>query len=172
MLEPTILMSGLAIGESPRWHEGRLWFSHWVAQEIVAVGLNGVSEVIDRVEAFPFSIDWTPEGLMLVVSASDRPLVRKEANGSTVDYADLKRISEYPWNEIVVDGRGNAYVNSIGFHMMRGEQPTTGIIGLVMPDGSARQVAGDLAFPNGMAVTPDNSTLIVAESHGRTLTAF
>src|SRR5262249_43226617 len=62
---------------------------------------------------------------------------------------------------IVVDGRGNAYVNG-----------GPGIIALVTPDCSVRQVADGIAFPNGMAVTPDNKTLIIAESHGRKLTAF
>ena len=77
----------------------------------------------------------------------------------------------HPWNEIVVDGRGNAYVNNIGFDFPGGEF-APGIIALVTPDGSARQVADGVAFPNGMAVTPDNSTLIVAESYGNKLTAF
>ena len=86
-------------------------------------------------------------------------------------HADLTGISDHPWNEIVVDGRGNAYVNNIGFDFPDGEF-ATGIVALVTPDGSARQVADGVAFPNGMAVTPDNSTLIVAESYGNRLTAF
>jgi sugar lactone lactonase YvrE len=43
---------------------------------------------------------------------------------------------------------------------------------LVSPDGTVRQVADDLQFANGMVVTPDNSTLIVAESFAHRLTAF
>jgi sugar lactone lactonase YvrE len=72
----------------------------------------------------------------------------------------------------VVDGRGNIYVNSIQFGFLAGEPPTSGIIALVTPDGTARQVAGDLAFPNGMVVTPDNATLIISESFAGRLTAF
>ena len=80
-------------------------------------------------------------------------------------------LGEHPWNDIVVDGRGNAYVNNIGFDFPGGEF-APGIVALVTPDGVARQVADGLAFPNGMAVTPDNATLIVAESYGQKLTAF
>lgn len=76
------------------------------------------------------------------------------------------------WNEIVVDGRGNAYLNNIEFDLMAGEEFSPGIVALVTPDGSARQVAEGIAFPNGMAITPDRSTLIVAESYATKLTAF
>ena len=87
-------------------------------------------------------------------------------------HADLTGVAGHGWNEIVVDGRGNIYLNGIGFDFLCGKPPTPGIIALVTPDGSARAVAGDLAFPNGMVVTPDNSTLIVSESFAGRLTAF
>ena len=170
MPEVHTLLTGLAFGESPRWHDDRLWFSNWVAQEIVAVDLEGKSEVIARVPfpSFPFSIDWLPDGRLLLVSASDRPLLRREPDGELVTHAILSR----GWNEIVVDGRSNAYINGVGFDLLAGEAFAPGIIALVTPDGSARQVADGIAFPNGMAVTPDNQTLIVAESYARRLTAF
>jgi sugar lactone lactonase YvrE len=164
-------MSGIAFGESPRWHNDRLWFSDWGAQEIIAVDLEGNSEVIVRMPSFPFCIDWLPDGRLLVVSASDRLLLRREPDGSLVTHTDLSGLSEHPWNDIVVDGRGNAYVGTIGFEFPEGEF-APGILALVTPDGSARQVADGLAFPNGIVVTPDNSTLIVAESYANGLTAF
>lgn len=167
------LMSGLAIGESPRWHEGRLWLCNWLAQEIVAVDLEGRSQVVVRVpfESFPFSIAWLPDGRLLIVSASDRPLLRREADGSLVAHADLSRLAARGWNEIVVDGRGNTYLNGMGFRF-GAEEFRPGIIALVTPDGSARQVADGIAFPNGMVVTQDGSTLIIAESFAGKLTAF
>jgi sugar lactone lactonase YvrE len=168
------LMTGLALGESPRWHDDRLWFSNWVAQEIVAVDLKGKSEVVVRVPfpSFPFSIDWLPDGRLLIASASDRPLLRREPDGSLVTHAELRGLSARGCNEIVVDGRGNAYINDVGFNLLAGEAFAPGSVSLVTPDGSARQVADGIAFPNGMAVTADNSTLIVAESYGKKLTAF
>ena len=165
------LMTGLAFGESPRWHDDRLWFSDWGAQEVIAVDLEGKSEVITRIQSFPFCIDFLSDGRMLVVSARDRLLLRMEPDGSLVTHANLTSLSDHPWNEIVVDGRGNAYLNNIGFDFPGGEF-ATGIIALVTPDGSTRQVADGVAFPNGMVVTPDNATLILAESYGKRLTAF
>jgi sugar lactone lactonase YvrE len=168
--DPQILMTGLSFPESPRWHDGRLWVADW-GREVLAVDLDGKSEVITRLESFPMCIDHLPDGRLLIVSSGDRLLLRMEPDGSTVTHADLGALAEHPWNDIVVDGRGNAYVNNIGFEFPGGEF-APGIVALVTPDGSARQVANGLAFPNGMVVTPDNSTLIVAESYGNKLTAF
>src|ERR1700730_9584709 len=171
MSELHTLLTGLVFGESPRWHDDRLWFSDWGAQEVIAVDLDGRSEVITHIQSFPFCIDFLPDGRLLVVSARDRLLLRREPDGSFVTHVDLSSLSTSPWNEIVVDGRGNAYLNNIGFDFPGGEF-APGIIALVTQDGSARQVADGVAFPNGMVVTPDNSTLIVAESYANRLTAF
>jgi sugar lactone lactonase YvrE len=170
--EPRALLTDLILGESPRWHDDRLWFSDWGAQEVVAVDLEGARELIVRVRSFPFSIDWLPGGRLLILSSSDRRLLRMEPDGSLVTHADLSSLSTFPWNEIVVDGRGNIYLNNIGFDMMAGEQAAPGMVALVASDGSTRRVADDVFFPNGMVVTPDNSTLILAESYGQKLTAF
>src|SRR5438105_10974084 len=105
------LMTGIAFGESPRWHEGRLWFSDWGAEELIAVDLDGTSEVVARVQSFPFCIDWLPDGRLLIVHSRDRRVLRREADETLATYADLRRLSHAGWNEIVVDGRGNAYVN-------------------------------------------------------------
>jgi sugar lactone lactonase YvrE len=172
MPELQTLMTGLVIGESPRWHEGRLWFSNWGAQEIIAVDVAGNSEVVTRVPTtIPFCIDWLPDGRLLVVSGAEALLLRREPDGSLVTHADLSRLAR-GWNEIVVDGRGNAYVNGSDFDFLGGGEFIPGIIALVTPDGSVRQVADGIAFPNGMVVTPDNATLIIAESFASRLTAF
>ena len=171
MTEPRILLTGLSFGESPRWHDDRLWVCDWGAQELIAVDLDGRSEVVERVPSFPFCIDWLPDGRLLIVNAAAGALQRREPDGSIVTHADLSGLSEYPWNDIAVDGRGNAFVGNIGFNM--GEEDfRPGILAVVGPDGSARQVADDVAFPNGMAVTPDGTTLILAESYANRLTAF
>ena len=167
------LMTGIAFGEQPRWHEERLWFSDWGSREVVALDLEGGSEVVLRAPSFPCCVDWLPDGHLLVVSGREGLLLRREPDGSLVTHADLTTVCHPPaGNELVVDGRGNAYVNGGGFDLMSGEDFAPGIVVLVTPDGSARQVADDLAFPNGMLVTPDNATLIVAESYARRLTAF
>ena len=168
--EVQTLLTGRAFVESPRWHEGRLWFSDWLTGEIVAVDLAGTSEVVFHIPTFPFSIDWLPDGRLLATSGTH--VLRGQSDGSLTPHADLKNLSVKGWNEIVVDGRGNVYVNDVGFDLLKGENFAPGIIALLTTDGAARQVADGIAFPNGMAVTPDNSTLIVAESYGKKLTAF
>lgn len=171
--EPRILLSGLAIGESPRWHEGRLWFSNWGTQEIVAVDLEGNSEVMARVPTtIPFSIDWLPDGRMIVVSGPEARLLRREPDGTLAIHADLSGLVEGFINEIVVDSHGNAYVNGGDFDFSTGAGVESGFVALVRPDGSAQKVAGNIAFGNGMAITEDGSTLIVAESWARRLSAF
>jgi sugar lactone lactonase YvrE len=167
------LLSGLTFPEQPRWHEDRLWLSDWGTQEVIAVDLDGNSEVMLKAPAFPCCVDWLPDGRLLVVSAREGRLLRQEPDGSLVTHADLSGLSDPPaGNELVVDGRGNAYVNGGGFDLMAGADFAPGIVALATPDGSARQAADGIAFPNGMLVTPDNSTLIVAESYAKKLTAF
>jgi sugar lactone lactonase YvrE len=168
-LEARPLLTGLVIGESPRWHEGRLWFANWGTEEILAVDLEGNAEVVGKGSpGLGWSFDWLPDGRLLVTGAG---LMRREPDGSLVPHADLSGLGVDGFNEIVVDGRGNIYVNGgTDFDPAAGSAP--GIIALVTPDGSARQVADGIAFPNGMVVTPDNSTLIIAESFARRLTAF
>ncbi len=174
MTQVKTLMTGLAFGESPRWHDGRVWFSNWVGQQIIAVDPGGRSEVMARVpfESFPFSIDWLPDGRLLMCSISERPLLVQELDGTWNAYADTSRLSRTGWNEIVVDGRGNAYINGSGFDARAGDPFAPGIIAMVTPNGVVRQVADDVHFPNGMAIASDDSTLVIAESFARRLTAF
>jgi sugar lactone lactonase YvrE len=168
-LEARPLLTGLVIGESPRWHENRLWFANWGTEEIVAVDLEGNAEVVGKGSpGLGWSIDWLPDGRILVTGQG---LMRREPDGSMVRHADLSGLGVNGFNEIVVDGRGNIYVNG-GCDFEPGEGKPPGIIALVTRDGSVRRVADGIAFPNGMAVTPDNSTLIIAESFAGSLTAF
>jgi sugar lactone lactonase YvrE len=164
-----VLVSGRGLVEAPRWHDGRLYFSDWTAGEVLAADADGHTEVVARVASLPLCSAWLPDGRLLIVSSPDGRLLRREPDGSLGTHAELGGPG---WNDIVVDGRGNAYVNTVGFDMTAGEDPRPGHVVLAAPDGTVRRVAGDLAFPNGMAVTADNATLVVAESYGPRLTAF
>jgi sugar lactone lactonase YvrE len=167
---PRVLLEGISFPESPRWHEGRLWFSDWMAHQVIALSPGGESEVIAEVDAFPFSIDWLPDGSLLVTAG--RQVLRMEPAGSLTTHADLSQLTEFGLNEIVVDGKGNAYVNGAGFDLMGGGEPAPGLVALVRPDGSSELVDRGIAFPNGMAVTPDDGTLIAADSYGKELIGF
>jgi sugar lactone lactonase YvrE len=163
------LVTGRGLVESPRWHGDRLNFSDWTAGEVLAVDPDGRGEVIARVRSLPLCTAWLPDGRLVIVSSEEGLLLRLESDGSLVAHANLGRPG---WNDIVADGRGNVYVNGAGFNPMAGEAFRPGGVSHVAPDGSVRQVADDIAFPNGMAVTADNATLIVADSYRHQLVAF
>jgi sugar lactone lactonase YvrE len=174
MAQTRVVATGLMMGESVRWHDGRLWFCDWGAGEVIRVA-DGKPEVVTRMTGLPFCIDWLPDGRLVVVDGPGARLLRQDgplAGDFLVPYADLGDIDRsHPWNDIAADSRGNVFVNNIGYDFPGGE-PAPGLIAVVTPDGSARTVAGGLLFPNGMAVTADDATLIVAESHAGRLTAF
>ena len=161
-----VFATGLALGESPRWHEGRLWVCEWVAGEVLSFDAAGERRVELTITGLPFSVDWLPDGRTVLTSTTG--VVTLGADGSTTPYGVIGQ----GWNEIVVDPRGKTFVNSIGFDLMSGEEPRAGTVLVVRPDGSSTEVAGDVWFPNGMAITSDGDTLIVAESYGPILTAF
>ncbi|HEX6445130.1 MAG TPA: SMP-30/gluconolactonase/LRE family protein [Streptosporangiales bacterium] len=169
MDEVRTLLAGRGLLESPRWHGDRLYVSDWSTGEVIAVDLAGDGDVVARVKSLPLCTDWLPSGRMVIVSSQAGRLLRQEPDGSLSTYADLGKAG---WNDIVVDGRGNAYVNGAGSDVMAGEEFRPGSVTLVTADGTVRQVADDIAFPNGMAVTADNSTLIVADSYRHHLVAF
>ena len=170
-----ILRTGLGLVESPRWHEGRLWVSDWIAGEIIAIDDAGTSELIVHHESLPLCFDFLPDGRPVLVSNQQIALLTMEDDGTLVSYADLSTLTEFGCNDIVVDGRGNAYVNSPNFEFVTGPPESAvqpGFVALVTPNGAARLVADDIAFPNGMAVTADNRTLVVADSYRHQLLGF
>ena len=119
-MKPRVLLDGLAMPESPRWHDGRLWFSNWGTREIVAVDLDGNSEVVaEGPDGLGWATGWLPDGRMLVTGPE---LIRVEHDGSRVRLADLSHISRLGWSELTVDGRGNAYVNTINFDFAEFEE--------------------------------------------------
>ena len=168
-----VLIDGILFGEQPRWHEDRLWFSDWGTRELITVDLEGNREVVLEGPSFPMCAGWLPDGRLLLISAREGLLLRREPDGTMATHADLSAASDPPaGNELVVDAAGNAYVNGGGFDLMAGEDFAPGVITMVSPDGAVRQVADGLAFPNGMHLSADGSTLIVGESYAKRLTAF
>jgi sugar lactone lactonase YvrE len=169
---PRVVLDGLAFAESARWHEGRFWFANWGVGEIIATDLEGHSEVVaPGRRALGWSIDWLPDGRLLVTGES---LLRQEQDGSFVQHADLSAVAGHNWNEIVVDRRrGNVYVNGADTaDFLAGQLPPAGLIALAAADGTVRPVAEDIDFPNGMVITPDGSRLVIAESMKGRLTSF
>jgi sugar lactone lactonase YvrE len=155
-----LFATGIQMGESPRWHDGRFWMCDWRAGEVLAFDADANREVVARLEGLPFSIDWLPDGRL--VATTPRGVL---AGPDLLPYGAIGQ----PFNEIVVDGAGRVWVDMPG--SMPWEEPKAGNVTVVLPDGSSRQVADDVWFPNGMVVLGE-SVLVVAESHADRLTAW
>lgn len=161
---PWTLLDGLAMVESARWHDGRLWFAHWGAGEVVAVDLDGAATVVaPGPDGMGWSIDRLPDGRLVTTGPE---ITVHDSDGTRATW------SEQGGNEIVVHPRGHVYVNGFEFDFLGGGMPEPGWIRRIDPDGTVTQVADDIHFPNGMVLTPDGSTLVVAESMAARLTAF
>lgn len=177
MHQATSWLDGLSFGEGPRWHDGRLWFSDFYRHAVFAASLDGDVEEIVRVPAQPSGLGWLPDGRLLLVSMTDRRLLRLEPNG-LVEHADLSGIATFHCNDMVVDGAGRAYVGNFGFDYAAAREsggtvtPTAAVLARVDPDGSVHAAAEGMMFPNGSVITPDGDTLIVAETFSSRLTAF
>ena len=167
------LLGGLMFGEGPRWREGRLWFSDMWAGEVVAMTPDGVRETILTAPGPVSGLGWLPDGRLLVVSMVDRRLMRREADGSLVEHADLSAIASFHCNDMVVDARGCAYVGNFGWDLADPEaERRPAKLARIGPDGGVSVAAEELIFPNGMAITPDGKTLIVGETFAARMTAF
>ena len=166
------LVSGLSLTECPRWHDGRLFFSDFYTQRVLAVALDGALETIAEVPGRPSGLGFLPDGRLLIASMRDRKILCREFDSSLVEYADLWSLAPWHLNDMLVDFQGRAWVGNFGFDLMGGAKVTTASLICVERDGYARVAAEGLGFPNGMALTPDGSTLIVAETMMNRLSAF
>jgi len=174
MTTPRIVNDALVMGESPRWHDGRLWVADWGAREVVAIdAATGAPEiVVADAPPLPFCFDFAPDGALLLVDGRGGRLLRRApGEAAFAVHAELTGVCAPPWNDIVADASGNAYVNASGFEFPGGEF-APGFVALVTAGGAVRQVADGVAFPNGIAITADGGTLILAESYGNCLTAW
>jgi sugar lactone lactonase YvrE len=177
-------VDGLRFGESPRWHEGRLWYADFYSNTVCSAGESGDARVEVEVPGEPGGLGWLPDGRLLVVARKPRTVLRLEADGRLLPHGDLNPTAAFYGNDMVVDAVGRAYVGNFGFDLDQfildhGEvalveepgPPATPLI-RVDPDGSAHVTSDHLSFPNGSVITPDGRTLIVAETLGGCLTAF
>ncbi len=155
-----LFATGIQMGESPRWYDGRFWMCDWRAGEILVFDADGSRTVVARVDGLPFSIDWLPDGRLVATTPSG--VVAGEG-------LEPYGAPGQPFNEIVVDAAGRVWVNMPG--SMPWEPSAPGTVSVVLPDGSSRTAAGDVWFPNGMVVLGED-TLVLAESHADRLTAW
>ncbi len=159
----TPLANGFCFGEGPRWFEGLLWFSDMLGEAVHTVNLRGDMTTLPLAGHAPSGLGFRPDGSLLIACTESRTVLSYDGEAVSI-VADLSGVVPASIGDMVVDGHGRAYVGSQAFD--------GGVIARVDPDGAVTVVAEDLDFPNGMVITPDGSTLIVAESVGRRLTAF
>ena len=167
------LLAGLAFAEAPRWHDGALWFSDFYTHRVQRLDVaSGQASTVCEVPGQPSGLGWLPDGRLLVVSMTDRRLLRLERDGTLALHADLSRLASSHCNDMAVDAAGRAWVGNFGYDLLAGAPPAPAELLRVDPDGRAEVAARELRFPNGCVVTPDGATLIVAETGAKRLTAF
>lgn len=172
----TLVIDGIDFGEGPRWHDGRLWFSDFHQQTISSVEIHpdgsGTRHVELTHDGRPSGLGWLPDGRLLFVSMLDRKVMRREADGTVVEHADLSGVAGGHTNDMVVADDGTAYVGNFGFDFEAGDSVETTTLAIVRPDGSVTADSRELLFPNGAVITDSGNTLIVGETFGGQYTAF
>jgi sugar lactone lactonase YvrE len=168
----TVVLDKMSFLEGPRWHDGRIYVSDFYTDRVLCVAPDGEPEEVAVVPGQPSGIGWLADGRMLVVSMRDHKLLRQEASGELVEHADLSEVATGHLNDMVVAADGTAYVGNFGFDLMGGGAFRPAPLVKVDPDGAVAVVSEPLLFPNGAAITPDGSTLIISESFGNRLSAF
>lgn len=170
-METSVLLNNLCFGEGPRWRDNKLYFSDMHDHKVLSVDMNGNAQLIAEVPNQPSGLGWLADGCLLIVSMLDRKLLKLK-DGELTEFCDLGKLASYHCNDMVVDASGRSYVGNFGFDLPGGKKPLMAELILVSPEGSARVVAKEMAFPNGTVITPDGKTLIVAETIASRLTAF
>lgn len=168
----SVVVDQMTFTECPRWHDGALWFSDFYTHRVLSVVPGGDPQEVVTVANQPSGLGWLPDGRMLVVSMRDRKVLRQEESGELVEHADLSGIATGHVNDMVVAPSGIAYAGNFGFDFMAGAPVRPTPLARIDPDGTASIASEPLLFPNGSAITPDGSTLIVSESFGNRMSAF
>jgi sugar lactone lactonase YvrE len=166
------LLAGRAFLEGPRWHDGALFVSDMHGHEVLRVSGTGAAEVLATLDASPSGLGWLPDGSMLIVSMEDRQVLRRTADGTVSAHADVSGVAPHEINDMVVDRHGHAFVSQFGYDFHGGADLRAAPLLRIDPDGSVHEAAPDLRMANGMAITADGATLVVAESAGRCLVGF
>ena len=167
-----IMLDNMMFIEGPRWRGDQLWFSDMHDETVYRLRPGEAPEAVVSIAQSPSGLGWLPNGEMLISSMIDKKVLRLSSDGTLTEHADLSGIAHRRINDMVVDSKGRAWVGNFGFDFEQDEPPSTTKLARIDPDGRAHVAADGLMFPNGMVVTPDGQTLIVAETFAGKLTAF
>ena len=167
VLETSTLADDLVFPESPRWYGGFLWISDVVDRKVHKIDLDGNTERVLTLSDQPSGLGFLPDGSLLVVSMSERLILRWH-NNRLERHSDLSQSVNTDLNDMVVSNNGYAYVGNYGFD----KDWRAACLSIVRPDGASEIVARELHFPNGCVLSEDGARLIVAETFGNKLTEF
>jgi sugar lactone lactonase YvrE len=167
------LLGGRAFLEGPRWRDGALYVSDMHAHEVLRVTTDGAVDVLAELDgSAPSGLGWLPDGSMLIVSMDERRVLRRDADGTLREHADASGIAPHEINDMVVDQHGHAFISQFGYDHHGGGDPKSAPVLRIDPDGSVHTVTEPMRMANGMVITADGATLVVAESAGRRLVGF
>lgn len=166
------IANGLGFPEGPRWHNNKLFFSDFHQRQVRSIDLQGNIETVAYIPQQPSGLGWLPDGQMLIVSMADHKVLKLDLKGQLSEYANLSSIATGVCNDMVVDAQGRAYIGNFGGSNITLESTATADLAMIDTDGTVSIAAKNLVFPNGAVITPDNKTLIIAETMARQLTAF
>jgi sugar lactone lactonase YvrE len=164
------LAEGIHFGEGPRWHENKLWFSDMQGFKVMTLDLENNLETVCEIPNQPSGLGWLPNGDLLIVSMTDRKIL-KFSNGLLSTHADLSKYISYNCNDMVVSKNGTAYVGNFGMKDAQDKVKKTRLM-IVKEDGEVIEGPDKLSFPNGTVITEDGKTLIVGETLAGKLTSF
>lgn len=166
------LATGLIFAEGPRWRDGALYFSDMHGRHVMRIPDGQPLEIVATLEDATSGLGWLPDGRLLAVAMESQKVMRVEADGRIVEHADLSAVASHNANDMVVAPDGTAYIGNFGFSLFPLGELRTTVLTRVSADGSVDAAADGLLFPNGIALSEDGKTLIVAESGNCCLTAF
>ena len=161
------VLDGLVFAEAPRWHDGTLFVTDIFGGAVWRADTASVVVETPR----PSGTGWLPDGRMLVVSMQERAVLVRDGT-ELAPYADLSSVASGDCNDMLVHPSGHAYVGNFGYDYAGGEERRAATLALVSTDGSVSEAAGDVWFPNGMALADDGVTLLLAETPAQRITAF
>lgn len=176
---PELVVKGLGFPECPRWHQGHLWVSDMMTKQVLEISRDGAVSVFTELPNRPGGTGFLPDGSMYVVSMQDCRLLRYDGDSCT-EVANVAGHTDGWLNDLVVDGRGRAYLGDT-----KGRRNSDGTVTVteasaaaptrimaVLPGQAPSVVATGMEVANGLVVTPDERTLIVSETVACRLTAF
>jgi sugar lactone lactonase YvrE len=165
--ELALLADGFVFGEGPRWHDDLLWFSDMHGEAVYTLTLSGdVTRRLELPGKKPSGLGFLPDGSTLIVSMTDRAVLRLDRDGAVRVHAAFDHLVQDEINDMVVASDGTAFIGTYS------TAPDSGVLVRISPEGKAEIAADGLDFPNGTVITADGRTLIVAESKARRFTAY